>query len=421
MKKLVSIILAVCMLLSLTAAFAEGEKETVTVWCWDPAFNLYAMEEAAKIYNAENPDVVIDIQEVSSDDVQSRLRTYFQEANSTDLPDIVLMQDNSGKEFCSLYADQFVALDEKIDLTQFASYKIANFVDADDNHYSVPFDNGAAAFFYRADVLAEAGYTDEDMKDITWDRFIEIGVDVKTKTGKYLVSSQGYGDIVMMMAQSAGTWFFDEDGDPQLDDEIFETIIEQCKRINDAGIVMFEADWNSYIAAFNSGEALGTINGCWIMASVQLQPDQSGCWGMTTLPRLDYEGATNYSNQGGSSWMVLKNAKNPDTAVDFLAKTFAGSVDLYNIILPSSSAIATYLPAAEAPAYNEENAFFRGQKVFAELMDYAAKIPAVTYGIYNYDARDAITAAFEKVVQGGDIEDALDEAQQKIEYQLEQQ
>ena len=415
MKKLLSLILAICMLLSLSTVFAEAEKPTVTVWCWDPAFNLYAMQEAAKLY----PDAIIDIQEVSSDDVQSRLRTFFQEDNSVDLPDIVLMQDNSGKEFSTLYTDKFVALDDKIDLTQFASYKIANFSDGT-NHYSVPFDNGAAAFFYRADVLAEAGFSDEDMKDITWDRFIEIGTAVKEKTGKYLVSSQGYGDFVMMMAQSAGTWFFDEDGDPQLDDEIFETIVEQCKRINDAGIVMFEADWNSYIASFNSGEALGTINGCWIMASVQLQAEQSGCWGMTTIPRLDVEGGTNYSNQGGSSWMVLKDGKNPDAAVDFLSKTFAGSIDLYNTILPSSSAIATYLPAADAPAYNVENAFFRGQKVFADLMGYAANIPAVTYGIFNYDARDAITAALEKVVQGTDIEDALEEAQQKIEYQIAQ-
>ena len=415
MKKLVALLLAACMLLSLTAAFAEADKPVVTVWCWDPAFNLYAMQEAAKLY----PDAVIDIQEVSSDDVQSRLRTFFQEDNSADLPDIILMQDNSGKEFCSLYADKFVALDDKIDLTQFASYKIANFTDGT-NHYSVPFDNGASAFFYRADVLAEAGFTDEDMKDITWDRFIEIGKVVKEKTGKYLISTQGYGDFVMMMAQSAGTWFFDEDGDPQLDDEVFETIVKQCQRIAESGVVMIEADWNSYIASFNSGEALGTINGCWIMASVQLQPDQSGKWGMTTTPRLDIEGGTNYSNQGGSSWMVLKNGKNPDAAVDFLKNTFAGSVDLYNTILPSSSAIATYLPAADAPAYNVENAFFRGQKVFAELMGYAANIPAVTYGIFNYDARDAVTAALEKVIQGADIEDALKEAQQKIEYQLEQ-
>ena len=30
---------------------AEGDSDnTLTVWAWDPSFNIYAMEEAAKVY-----------------------------------------------------------------------------------------------------------------------------------------------------------------------------------------------------------------------------------------------------------------------------------------------------------------------------------------------------------------------------------
>lgn len=414
MKRVFALLLVLCMVLSVGAALAE-DKTKVVVWCWDPAFNLYAMQEAAKIYAAVNPNAEIDIQEVSSDDIQSRLRTYFNANDFSNMPDIILMQDNSGKEFVSLYAPQFAVLNDAIDYEKFAQYKVANFTDGEGNHYSVPFDNGAAAWFFRADILEQAGFKPEDLKDISWDRFIEIGKAVKEKTGKYLLSAQGYGDFVMMMTQSMGMWFFDEDGEPQLDDDAFEEIIEQCVRINESGCVLIEADWNSYIAAFASGETAGTINGCWIMASVVLKEDQSGLWRMTNLPHLDIEGASNYSNQGGSSWMVLNTGKNKDVAIDFLKNTFAGSVDLYNTILPTSSAIATYLPAADAPAYAMEHPFFAGQKVFAELMDYAAKVPMVDYGVFNYNARDAITAAMEKVLQGADVSDALEEAQATVE------
>ena len=47
MKKLLSLLLAMALILGITGALAET---TLTVWCWDPAFNLYAMEEAAKVY-----------------------------------------------------------------------------------------------------------------------------------------------------------------------------------------------------------------------------------------------------------------------------------------------------------------------------------------------------------------------------------
>ena len=36
------------------------------------------------------------------------------------------------------------------------------------------FDTGATALYYRSDLIQEAGYTDEDMQDLTWDEFIKV-------------------------------------------------------------------------------------------------------------------------------------------------------------------------------------------------------------------------------------------------------
>ncbi len=36
--------------------------------------------------------------------------------------------------------------------------------------------------------------------------------------------------------------------------------------------------------------------------------DQSGKWAVTNMPKLDgVDGATNYSNNGGSSWAISSN------------------------------------------------------------------------------------------------------------------
>ena len=44
------------------AEAAEGE-EVLTVWCWDPNFNVYAMKQAEALYQKEHPNFKLDIQE----------------------------------------------------------------------------------------------------------------------------------------------------------------------------------------------------------------------------------------------------------------------------------------------------------------------------------------------------------------------
>lgn len=414
MKKLFALMLALAMITVSCAAFAQT---TLTVWCWDPAFNLYAMQEAAKVYETINPDVKIDIVEVSSDDCEARQTTALMSGETGTLPDIVLMQDNSGQKFLSTYEGSYFDMTDYINYDDFASYKVEHFT-RDGRHYAVPFDNGAAALFVRTDYLEAAGYTLEDVQNITWDEFIEIGLKVKEATGNYMLTLQtGYADFVMMMAQSAGTWFFDADGNPNIaGNPVFEEIVSTIKKIHDSGIAYEAVDWNEYIASFNNGSAGSTVQGCWIIGSIVLSEDQSGKWGMVPIPRLNCEGATNYSNQGGSSWVIPASSPNAEAAVDFLAKTFAGSVDLYQTILPSSGAIATYLPAAGGEAYGIEHPFFGNQKVYEDLMEYAANIPIVKYGMYNYEARDAVVTAVQEVFDGGDVAAALATAQETVEF-----
>ncbi len=421
MKKSLSLLLALVMLFGLSTFAMAEEKTEIVVWCWDPAFNIYAMEEAKKIYEAENPNVTIKIEEVASDDIATRLTAALGSGQTDTLPDIALMQDNSGRKFTGTFEGSFFDMKDLVNYDDFAAYKVKHFAHAGGN-YAVPFDNGAAALFIRTDFLEDAGYKLEDVTDITWDRFIEIGIDVKEKTGKYLLSSEGtYNDFMMMMLQSANSWFFDAEGNPNIaGNPVVKKATETVVKLRQSGIVMEAADWTEYISGFNNGHAAGTAQGCWIIGSIVLSEDQAGKWAMTTLPRLDMEEGTNYSSQGGSSWMVLASSKHPEAAVDFLNKTFAGSVDFYQTILEASGAIATYLPAQNGAAYKEPHAFFNGQKVFEDLMDYSTKIPMVEYGLYNYEARDKVMIAVEEVMNGGDIDQALQTAQASVEFLMEE-
>ena len=421
MKKLVVVLLVLVMGLSLisASAFAEDSSHKLTVWCWDPAFNLYAMEVAAKYYKEIDPAFELEIIETPWNDLQPKLTTAGMAGDYSTLPDIFLCQDNAFQKNVLAFPDMFLDLTASgVDYSQFGAAKTAYSV-VDGKNYGVPFDNGAVIQAVRTDVLAEAGYTVADLTDIDWNRYIEIGVDVLAKTGKPMLSSSaGEPDMVMIMLQSAGASLFDAEGKPAIaGNDVVKKVMEVYTTLVTKGILVEATGWDGYIGTLVNGNVASTINGCWIMASIQTAKDQSGKWAITNMPKLpEVEGATNYSNNGGSSWAVSSNCKNTALAFDFLSKTFAGSVAMYEEILPSSGALPTYLPAGQSEVYAKPHEFFGGDSVFAKITDFAGKIPSNYTGAYYYEARNAISVAMTAIIGGGDVDAALAEAQSTVEF-----
>lgn len=400
---------------------AAGDENTLTVWCWDPAFNIYSMEQAGEIYKKENPDFNLNVVETPWADIQTKLTTAATSGDLSTLPDILLMQDNAFQKNVISYPDAFTDITSSgVDFKQFAEAKTAYSV-VDGKNYGVPFDNGAVIACYRTDLLEEAGFTVDDFTDITWSDYLEKGKVVLEKTGKPLLSCQaGESDVIMMMLQSAGASLFDAEGNPTIvDNDALKVVMDTYAELVKAGVLVEVNDWDQYVGTLNNDTVAGTINGCWIMASIQTAEEQSGKWAITDMPKLEgVDGATNYSNNGGSSWAVTANCKNTDLAYDFLSKTFAGSTELYETILPKSGALATYLPAAESDVYGQPSEFFGGEPVFSKITDFAGKTPSNNTGVYYYEARDAVAVAITDVVAGGDVDQALKTAQDTVSFAM---
>jgi len=397
------------------AAAAEGEN-TLTVWCWDPAFNLNAMYEAEKVYQKDHPDFKLNVVEVPWQDIQTKITTAATSGDYSTLPDIFLMQDNAFQKNVLAFPDLCVDLAASgIDFSQFAAGKTAYSV-IDGKNFGVPFDNGAVIGCYRTDVLAEAGFTVDDFTDITWDEYLEKGKVVLEKTGKPLISMQaGECDLIMMMLQSAGASLFNEDGTANIaNNDVLKEVVNVYGELRTAGVLTEVNSWDEYVGSITSGNVAGTINGCWIMASIQTAADQSGNWAITNMPKLVAANGTNYSNNGGSSWAVASNCKNTELAFDFLASTFAGSNELYDNILPSG-AIATWAPAAGSDAYGLANDFFGGDAVSAKIVEYSTHVPTNITGAYYYEARDAVAVASTNAINGADLQSELDNAQAQVE------
>ena len=423
-KKLVSAILAATVVGSMIAAVpvaAESNDETLTVWCWDPNFNIYAMKQAEAEYQKDHPNFKLDIQENVYSDIETKLITAATSGDYSTLPDIFLMQDYSYHKDVTSFPDVFTDLtDSGIDFSTFSAGKLADST-VDGKNYGVPFDNGATIMAIRSDIVEEAGLTTDDFKDITWSQFMELAKTVKEKTDTPMLTTSGGSELVLEMLQSAGASPI-VDGEVKIaDNEVLAQAVDVYATLVNEGYMTEYTDWDQYIASMNNGDAAGVINGCWIMSSIQAAEDQSGNWTIVNMPALDdVEGATNYANCGGASWAVSSNCENTDLAFDFLKSTFGADVDLYDDLLVNAGAIASYLPAAESSVYQEASDFYGGQKVYADIVDFASQVPAFDCGAYYSDIRSALTDVVTNVVQNGaDITEELQNAQDTVAFNIE--
>jgi len=400
-----------------TSAPAGGK---LTVWCWDPTFNIYAMNEAAKIYAKDHPGVTVDVVETPWDDLQTKLTTLAQSNETNQLPDIFLMQNNAFQKNVINYPALFKDFSTSgIDFSQFPA-GVTGYSTVDGVNYGLPFDSGTAITALRTDVLKEAGFTVADFTDISWSDFLAKGKQVLAKTKKPLLSGQaGSSDMIMMMLQSAGASLFDDKGNPTISgNEALLKAISIYKELVKSGVFVEVNSWDEYIASLVNSNVAGTINGVWILGSIQTAKEQSGKWGITNLPKMDgVAGATNYSANGGSSWAISANA-NYDLAADFLKSTFAGSTELYDTILPSSGALANWLPAGKSTVYSEPQKFFGNEAIFAKVIGFSALVPKNNTGAYYYEGRDNVSAAITKILNGTDPAAALDEAQKAVEFAM---
>lgn len=405
---------------SAPASTPDTASHKLVVWCWDMNFNGAAMNKAAEIYKKTDPNFQLEVVDQGDwDTVQTKLSTIASSKDYSQLPDIILIQDNAFQKNYKGYPDVFVDMTKKIDYSKFAEGKTKYSV-VDGKNYGVPFDNGAVIYGYRTDILEKAGYKVDQFTNITWSTWLKQAKDVLKKTGKPLLSCQaGSSDIINMMLQSAGASLFDAQGNVNIvnNDVLYKVADTYMQMIKD-GTCVECTDWSGYTDSFTSGSVAGTMTGCWIAATIQKAEDQKGKWKITNMPALDgVKGATNYSNNGGSTWAVTSNCKNVDLAADFFSKTFAGSTELYDGVA-SAGVLATYLPAAKSSVYSKPNEFFGGQPIMQVITEYASHVPAINGGAYYYDARDAVCSAIVKIQSGTDAKTAFQEAQDTVNFSM---
>ena len=440
-KKLISMLLAGTMVLSLAACGGGGstggdagdgedagaaemgtsdDENTLTVAAWDPNFNIPALEAAAADYKENvNPDFVLDIKEQGgSSDVETAITTAASSGKYETLPDMVLFQDHWIQKYVADYPDAWQDVNDiDINWDDFYTEKL-DYSTIDGVHYGVPVDGGTVIMAYRVDLLDQAGYKMDDMKGITWEKFIEVGKAVKEKTGKALLCMNSDGnDLMYMMLQAEGVSQF-KDGKPYIvgNDKLKEIVELVVEMVNEE-ILLLPNSWSDYTdKAIQGDQVAGVMNGNWIIPTIQAVEANSGKWEITTMPTLT--GEEGYASNGGSSLYITANCKKTDLAKDFLAYTFGKSTVTYDNALKDGGVVSTYIPAGESEVYNEGVAFFNDTPIYAQISEMGSHVQTIEQSPYHYTCREKLGAAVINIVNCADIDEELKNAEEQLNFEM---
>lgn len=418
---LMCMLLIWCTSCNSATALEDMEKEKIVIWAWDESFNIKAVNEAKTIFMDSNPNVEVEVVTMTQADVISKLSTALSSGDYTGLPNIVLIEDYRIQGYLTEYQEDFADLSDIASADNFTAYK-TSVSQIDGKLYGIPFDSGVAVLFYRIDFLEAAGYTQKDMENLTWEQYIEIGKDVKEKTGKYMLTLTS-SDLaqIRMMLQSAGSWYTDEWGQANIQqNQALKDAIVIYQKIFESGISKQVADWNQFIGAFQNGEVASIPSGCWISTTIMTKEEQAGKWAVAAFPRMGQNpNSVNASSIGGGGWYVLKSAGNEKIAKKFLEETFATNASLLSKLANEINLVSTLKTVKIEDNYLKNMKFYNGKTVGRDLAEWQNRIPMVNYGYHTYEIEDIMVEAIQEVLEGREIDSVLTEYHHKVREIME--
>ncbi|MFF2030404.1 ABC transporter substrate-binding protein [Arthrobacter sp. NPDC058192] len=149
---------------SATSAEAKGE---INYWLWD-ANQLPAYQQCADDFTKANPDITVKITQRGWDDYWSTLTNGFVGGTAPDV-----FTDHLGRYGELAKNKQLLPIDEavkkdNVDLTAYNEGLADLWVGQDGKRYGLPKDWDTIALFYNKTMLSDAGISEDQMKNLTW-------------------------------------------------------------------------------------------------------------------------------------------------------------------------------------------------------------------------------------------------------------
>ncbi len=347
--RIVSLVLAITLLLSLSGCGASDGKTHLKLQIWD-VNQRAGMEAMCAAYTAKNPNVTIEVQVTSWSEYWTKLEAA---GESNTMPDIFWMHTDQ-----ILYYADFGILADLTDLfddvepdyyqNHFSEVSLGNASGSDGRIYGVPKDKDNVVLVYNREMFDQAGvaYPDENW---TWDDMTDASQKIYDATGKY--GYMAYND------EQLGYWnFVYQNGGYILDPETNIRAGYTQPATADAikyYVNLQKNDWcpdQTFFAetspgtAFFSGMGSMFFEGSWnLLDAMKRYPELVGKWDIAPLPKCPNpasgDGTGTISN--GLCFATAAHGKNLEVVKDVLR--FFGSEEGQRVQGESGAAIPAYL------------------------------------------------------------------------------
>ena len=406
--------------LSLTGCGGGGDKNaaesdnTITVWAWDVA--LKQLQASAEKFKETHPDVEFQFEEMGTEQIYTKLATTLNTGKG--LADVILLEGEQVSGYASKYPDGFADLSDIVNKDDYLPVKMGE-VTLNDKIVGFPWDAGPVALFYRTDYFEQAGVNPEDIK--TWDDFIEAGKKVtatcKTPSGepvKMLPIAPNGSNFWKLLLTEKGAGYFDAEGNTAVNSPEALECMEMAKKIYDADIALNYTDWAEYEGVVVNQSVATIPEAVWMIGTIKDKgPDQSGKWGVMSLPVFPGDEPSGSTN-GGSDIVIPAASANVDIAKEFVQFAMT-DVDLQADGFVNYGLFPSYIPAYDAEVFTEPDEFFGGQKIYETFIELGKKVPAVNYTENYNEAMKAAGSACAKVyLEGQDPKTVLEDLEKDL-------
>ncbi|MBE5808571.1 MAG: sugar ABC transporter substrate-binding protein [Clostridiales bacterium] len=360
MKRLLGLLLAALMVLSMMGVAMAEEKVTLQFYIWSDEEPY--IKDVVEQYNAEHDDIEVVLNVIANDDYDDKMKVLMAGGADVDVFDIrgmaqVVTYVETGT---MLKLDDYIAAS---DLVMENYGDMLELSEVDGSYYSLPARSTCWVLYYNADIFDELGL--EYPGQMTWTEYADLAKKIADETGEY----GGYWVpwIFPFASVQGGKWVDDEDT------SLMQYSLELLNRVYNvdqshmsyAEITATNAD---YIAEFETGAAAMLPNGEWCVQMFMEDEAEGECdinWQIAPMPVA--EGVEPGSTWGQFQFMGINAAtEHPDEAFDFLqylcgdegAAVYSrhGMIHAYS----SESALGAYL---ETVGKDSVSVFFDADKV----------------------------------------------------------
>ncbi|HEY8448333.1 MAG TPA: ABC transporter substrate-binding protein [Thermomicrobiales bacterium] len=342
------------------------------------------LKEMIAEFEAENPNIKIQLDEVPNADVLTKLTAY---AEGNDLPDIIDGQFG---------LSSFISLNAALDITDridaeglrdsFIPVALQAAMDSEGRILGMPLYTGTDALYYRIDHFEEAGL-DPNSPPRTWDELVEVakaltnpragrygfGMYGKTHTQRviHFMQNNGPDGEMLRLDRESGIWTILCNSPDSIGAVQYLVDLALVHKVVPPNVV--EMDYPANVSAFAGGNISMLTTGPWgAQTFIGTNPELEGKFAVAIHPTPD--GSTPKLRQGSLVYAIGRTTKYPDEAFKFL-KWIAHDRQSY------FAAKAGYGPttkaALEDPAIAEDPflSVFLEQSLTAVVEPYEVELP----------------------------------------------